>query len=149
MTLRILTAGLLLVTVPAAARAPAMHVSGWAGAGLGSSAAYLSIHNGGRTGDRLLAVSSPAARSVSVHHSSLQGGVMRMRAAGAVPIAAGGQLNMKPGGLHVMVMGLKAPLRPGSRLPLTLRFEKAGNVAVSLPVLAPGAGPAGGAHHGH
>jgi copper(I)-binding protein len=57
---------------------------------------------------------------------------------------------MKPGGLHIMLMGLKAPLRPGSRLPVTLRFEKAGLVRANLPVLSPGAqAPAAESHRGH
>ena len=67
-----------------------------------------------------------------------------------VPVAAGGGIAMKPGGLHIMLMGLKAPLKPGTKLPVTLRFEKAGLVRASLPVLPPGAqGPAAGGHHGH
>jgi copper(I)-binding protein len=139
----------LLLAAPTAAKAPALHTSGWAGAGVSSSAAYVTVHNGGRTADRLLGATSPAAASVSIHESSNVGGVARMRAAGALVLAPGAAIAMKPGGLHIMLMGLKAPLRPGSRLPLTLRFQKAGNVQVSLPVLAPGSiGPADG-HHGH
>lgn len=138
-----------LLAAPALAKAPAVHVEGWARAGSSSSAAYLSIHNGQRAADRLLGVSSPAARTVSVHNTTMQGGVMRMRSAGAVPIAADGRIAMKPGGMHVMLMGLKAPLRPGTKLPLTLRFERAGNVLVSLPVLPPGATPPKDAHDGH
>lgn len=149
MRLHHLAAAAALVAAPAAAKAPAVHVDGWARAGATSSAAYLSIHNGQRSADRLLSVASPVARSVSVHNSRMEGGVMRMRAAGPLPVAAGGRIAMKPGGLHVMLMGLKAPLRPGSRLPLTLRFERAGNVQVSLPVLPPGSSGPGHAHHGH
>jgi periplasmic copper chaperone A len=134
---------------PAAASAPVIHVGGHAQAGLRNSAAYLDIHNGGAVADRLLSVSSPAAASVSVHRTSNAGGVSRMRAAGALALAPGQRLVMKPGGLHVMLTGLKAPLRTGSRLPLSLRFAKAGAVRVSLPVVAPGAAPAGGMHHGH
>ncbi len=142
-------AAALALAVPAAAKAPALHVSGWARAGVGSSAAYVSVHNGGAA-DRLIGASSPAAASVSVHDSQNNGGVMRMRAAGAVPVASGGMISMKPGGLHIMLSGLKAPLKPGSKLALTLRFEKAGLVRASLPVLPPGAqSPAAGGHGGH
>ena len=139
------------LAVPAAAQAPSLHVSGWARAGVGSSAAYVSVHNGGRAADRLLGASSPAAASVSIHDSATAGGVMRMRPAGAVALAPGKMIAMKPGGLHVMLSGLKAPLRPGTRLPLTLRFARAGLVRASLPVLPAGAqGPAGAeGHHGH
>jgi copper(I)-binding protein len=138
-----------LLAAPAIAKAPALHVSGWARAGVSSSAAYVSVHNGGAA-DRLLGASSPAASQVSIHDSQNRGGVMRMRVAGVVPVAAGGSLAMKPGGLHIMLMGLKAPLRPGSRLPVTLRFEKAGLVRANLPVLSPGAqAPAAESHRGH
>lgn len=147
-SLSFLAAAIALV-VPAAAQAPALHVSGWARAGVGSSAAYVSVHNGGAA-DRLVGASSPAAREVSIHDSQNQGGVMRMRAAGAVPVSKGGMIAMKPGGLHIMLTGLKAPLKPGAKLPVTLRFEKAGLVRASLPILPPGAqGPDAGAHGGH
>jgi copper(I)-binding protein len=150
MQLRLIAGAALLLTVPASAKAPALHVDGWARAGASSSAAYVSVHNGGRGADRLIGASSPVAANASIHDSRNVGGVMRMRAAGALPVAPGGTITMKPGGLHVMLMGLKAPLKPGSRLPIVLRFEKAGLVRASLPVLAPGAqGPAGEAHHGH
>lgn len=140
----------LALTAPAVAKAPALHVSGWARAGVSSSAAYVSVHNGGAAADRLIGASSPAAASVSIHDSQNQGGVMRMRAAAPVRVAPGASVAMKPGGLHVMLMGLKAPLRPGTRLPIVLRFQKAGIVRASLPVLPPGAqGPAAEAHHGH
>ena len=141
--------GAILVAAPAVARAPALHVGGWARAGVSSSAAYISVHNGGGA-DRLLGASSPVAASVSIHDSQNDGGVMRMRAAGAMPVAAGGSIAMKPGGLHIMLMGLKAPLKPGASLPVMLRFAKAGVVRASLPILPPGAqGPAQGGHHGH
>jgi hypothetical protein len=68
----------------------------------------------------------------------MDGGVMRMRSAGALTLAPNARIAMKPGGMHIMLMGLTAPLRPGTRLPLTLRFERAGNVQVSLPVLPSG-----------
>jgi copper(I)-binding protein len=139
-----------MLAVPAAAETPALHVGGWARAGASSSAAYLTVHNGGQVADRLIGASSPAARQVTIHDSRSVGGIVRMRPAGPLALAPGAQIAMKPGGLHVMLSGLKAPLRPGSRLPLTLRFEKAGLIRASLQVLAPGAqGPAPAAHHGH
>ena len=139
----------LLLAAPAVAKAPAIKAEGWARAGASSSAAYLTIHNGTRQGDRLLGVSSRAARTVSIHNTVMDGGVMRMRSAGALPLAANGRIAMKPGGMHVMLMGLNAPLRAGTRLPLTLRFERGGNVQVSLPVLPPGSSGPGEAHRGH
>lgn len=151
MNLLPLAAAALALATPAAAKAPALHVNGWARAGVGTAAAYVTIHNGG-SADRLLGASSAAAASVAIHDSRNVDGVMRMRGAGALPLRVGATLAMKPGGLHIMLMGLKAPLRPGTTLPLTLRFEKAGAVRASLPVLAPGAqGPAAAEedHHGH
>jgi copper(I)-binding protein len=150
MRLHTIAVAALIAAVPAIAKAPGLHVQGWARAGASSSAAYVSVHNGGRSADRLLGASSTAARTVSIHDSQASGGVMRMRPVSALALPRGGQIAMKPGGVHVMLMGLKAPLRPGTKLPLTLRFERAGNVAVSLPVLPPGStGPKEGAHHGH
>lgn len=149
MKLRYIAAAAALLAAPAAAKSPGLKVEGWARAGTSNSAAYLTVHNGQRAGDRLLGAASPAARTVSIHNSVMDGGVMRMRPAGVLGVRAGGWLEMKPGGLHVMLMGLKAPLRPGTRLPLTLRFERAGNVQVSLPVLPPGSSGPKEAHGGH
>ena len=125
------------LAAPAVAKAPALHVTGWARATVPAqtgSAVYLSIHNGGPGADRLLAISTPGAAKASIHMTSMRGGVMRMRPAGEQTIPAGGTLRMKPGGLHVMLTGLKAPLRAGQRLPLTLRFQRAGLVRTTVPI---------------
>jgi len=138
-------------SIIAASPAPAadVMVSGWARAGIGNAAAYVTVHNHGRSADRLLSVSTPAAAMASVHDSLLVRGVATMRPAGPLVIAPGQSLAMAPGGKHIMLMGLKGPLRPGTRLPLTLRFAGAGTVTVTVPVLPPGAiGPAE-AHRGH
>jgi len=127
----------LALATPTAAKTPSVHVSGWARATVAAqsgSAAYLSIHNAGSSPDRLLSISTPAAASASVHSTTMSGNVMRMRPAGPQVIPAGGTLQMKPGGIHVMLMGLKSPLKVGSRLPLTLRFQRAGVVRTSVPI---------------
>lgn len=126
-----------LATAPAVAKAPVLHVSGWVRptvAGQSGSAGYLDIHNAGPGGDRLLAVSTPGASRVSLHSTSMSGGVMRMRAAGPQLIRQGAQLRMKAGGLHLMLTGLKAPLKAGGRLPMTLKFQRAGLVRASIPI---------------
>ncbi len=126
-----------LLASAAAAQAPALHVSGWARAtvpGQTSSAAYLSIHNAERTPARLIAVSTPAAAKAGIHSTNTAGGVVRMRPAGPVAIGAGQMVAMKSGGLHVMLTGLKAPLRVGGQLPLTLRFQGGGVVRTSVPI---------------
>lgn len=118
-------------------REPRLDVSGYARptvAGQTGSAAYLLIDNQGVGEDRLLSASSQAVRSISLHESRIEGGVARMRGAEPPIIPARGSLTMAPSGLHLMLMGLKAPLRAGERLPLTLRFERSGVLQTTLPI---------------
>lgn len=110
-----------------------------------SGAAYVSVMNHGATPDRLLAVRSDSARSVEVHKTEMADGVMKMQAAGALELPANGMLEMKPGGYHIMLMGLSSPLKQGATLELTLVFEKAGEVKVPVPV---GGVAEGGHDHG-
>ena len=101
---------------------------------------YLTIANNGSTADRLLAASSPAAGRVEVHEMAMDGGVMKMRAlAGGLPIEPGKTAALKPGGNHLMLIDLKAPLKAGDKVPVTLTFEKAGKIDVTLDVLGIGA----------
>ena len=99
-----------------------------------SGAAYVSVVNQGTEADRLLSISTPAARSAELHTTVMAGDVMKMIASGEIEVAAGGMLEMKPGGLHVMLMGLIAPLKQGETIEMTLRFEKAGEIKVMVPV---------------
>lgn len=109
-----------------------------------SGAGYLTLRNTGDAADRLLAAESPAARTVELHTMTMEEGVMRMRPAAPPAIAAGGELRLAPGGLHLMLMDLAEPLAVGATVPLTLRFERAGAVAASLSVQPIGArGPEG------
>lgn len=103
--------------------------------------AYLSVQNTGAAADRLLGGSSPAAERVELHTMSLEGDVMRMREVTAMEIPAGGRVALQPGRHHLMLMGLKSPLKAGDAVPLTLRFEKAGEVKVELKIES--ADPAG------
>jgi copper(I)-binding protein len=120
---------------------------GWsraAGQG-GQGAGYLTIANHGAAPDRLLSASSPAARSVELHTHIHEGEVMRMRPVSAIEIPPGQTVTLRPGGLHLMLVGLARPLRQGETVPVTLRFERAGEVPMTLAVLAAGArGPMGG-----
>lgn len=112
-------------------------------------AIYVSIENRGNAEDRLMGASSPAARSTTLHESVEENGVALMRPLRAAAIPVGGVLEMKPGGAHIMLMGLLAPLKEGESVSLTLDFETAGSVAVSVPVLPIGSeGPTAG-HDGH
>jgi copper(I)-binding protein len=105
-----------------------------------STAAYMKIENGGDTPDRLVAVKSDVAGHLMLHESRMEGDVMKMvHLDRGVEIPAHGSAELKPLGLHVMVMGLKAPLKVGETLPLTLVFEKQGEVAVDAKIGKPAA----------
>ncbi len=142
----------LLLVRPAAAhdvRAGDLVISqGWsraAGQG-GQGAGFLRIANRGSAADRLLSASSPVSGKMELHTHVRDGDVMRMREVPAIDIPAGQTVEMRPGGLHLMFMGLTQPLRQGEKIPVTLRFERAGEVRIELDVQAAGArGP--GAHH--
>jgi copper(I)-binding protein len=101
---------------------------------------FLKITNTGATPDRLVSARSPAADIVQVHEMKMDGSVMRMREVEkGLEIPAGGSVTLAPGGYHLMMMGLKGPLKQGSTVPVTLTFEKAGTVDVELAVEAMGA----------
>jgi periplasmic copper chaperone A len=107
---------------------------------------YLTIENRGSTPDRLIGGSADAAAKVQVHEMAMNGGVMTMRRLDSgLVIEPGKTVKLAPGGLHLMLLDLKGPLKEGDRLPVTLEFEKAGKVSVPLDVGGIGAmGPAGG-----
>jgi hypothetical protein len=106
---------------------------------------YLSIKNTGTEPDRLMSASSPAAETVQVHEMKMEGNVMRMRPIeGPLEIKPGETVTLAPGGMHMMMMGLKGPFKQGERVPLTLVFEKAGKIDVEMVVMAMGATPG---HH--
>lgn len=101
--------------------------------------AYLTIVNRGAAADRLVAVASPVAGHVMIHESRVQDGIARMTTEAALRIEPGARVELKPGGLHLMLMDLRQPLRRGESFELTLRFETAGEVVVAVPVAAAGA----------
>jgi hypothetical protein len=113
----------------------------WARASIGdapNTAAYMKIENSGDAPDRLVAVKSDKAQHLMLHESRMEGDVMKMvHLDGGIEIPAHGSAELKPLGLHVMVMGLEAPLKDGETLPLTLVFEKQGDVAIEAKVGQP------------
>lgn len=122
----------------------------WARATAGKAgAAYLEIRNGGGTADKLVAAASPAAGTVELHAHIRDGDVMRMRKVPAIDLAPGEAVKLAPGGLHVMLMGLAAPLNAGDKFPLTLTFEKAGTVTLEVEVQAPAAAAPPAHQHRH
>lgn len=124
----------------------------WARASAGparNSAAFMTIHNSGGA-DRLVAASGDIAARVELHTHMMEGDVMKMRQVEAVDVPAGGMAALQPGGFHVMLIGLHEPLKEGDRFPLTLTFEKAGEVTVEVAVEAIGSmgGQQDGMGHG-
>ncbi|WEX08450.1 copper chaperone PCu(A)C [Chelativorans sp. AA-79] len=112
-----------------------------------SGGAYMTIRNEGREPDRLVAVSSPAAGKVEVHTMEMKDDVMVMRPVErGLEIPAGGTVDLEPGGLHIMFMEVKTPFAEGADVPVTLEFEKAGKVEVTLPVLSAHTGRGEGKH---
>ena len=135
----------------------------WSRPAVETGVAYFTIVNHGSAADRLLDVSSPVAAHVEIHQtvhgasgsgmsgmsgmsgsgmsgSGMSGsgmsGVMTMKRVDAIPVPAGGEVTLKPGSYHVMLIGLKKPLKTGDAVELHLRFERAGKLDVSAPVQA-------------
>ena len=101
---------------------------------------YLTIENQGSAPDRLIGGSADVAGNVQVHEMSMEGGVMKMRPVEkGLSIEPGKTVKLGPGGYHLMMMDLKAPLKQGDKVPVTLEFERAGKVTVSLGVQGAGA----------
>ncbi|MCW5745685.1 MAG: copper chaperone PCu(A)C [Alphaproteobacteria bacterium] len=96
--------------------------------------AFMTIENKGGTPDKLLRARSPVAARTEVHTVIRDGDVMRMREVPAIELAPNSKVELKPGGYHVMLMELKAPLKAGDKFPLTLTFEKAGEITVDIVV---------------
>ena len=119
----------------------------WARAAMregGASAAYLTVETRGEA-DRLVAAASSAAARVELHEHILEDGVAKMReVAAGVPVEPGAPAVLEPGGYHVMLMGLSAPLAEGDAIDLTLTFETSGEITLTVPVRAMAAG-----HGGH
>ncbi|MEP7101629.1 MAG: copper chaperone PCu(A)C [Burkholderiales bacterium] len=113
-------------------------------AGQPTGGGYMSFVNAG-VGDRLVSASADVAKSVELHEMKMEGDVMKMRQVEGIEIGGGKTVELKPGGYHLMFVGLKAPLKEGASFPMKLKFEKAGEVTVEVKIEAPGT--AHGAKH--
>lgn len=102
---------------------------------LKSGAAYVTLTNTGSEPDRLVAVATPVAGHAATHAHAMEGGVAKMRPLASLPLEPGETVTFAPGGLHIMLMPLTAPLKEGETFPLTLTFERAGAMTVEVPVL--------------
>ena len=153
----------LVAAAPAPAQNAGMHghshagpkgvevAHGWARASAGparAGAAYVTVHKGGAAADRLTGAESPVARKAMLHSHAMDGQIMRMRHVEEIDVPAGKEIVFRPGGYHIMLMGLKSPLKEGETFPLTLVFEKAGKKTLEIAVRGIAAmGP--GASHDH
>lgn len=135
--------GVLLAMCAAAASAGAAEPScvtvreGWVRLpppGVSMAAGYGAIHNGCKTAVTVVSADSTAFGDVSLHETTLVDGVSRMRAVARLPIAPGGTVELKPGGLHLMLMEPQAPLKKGTGLPLRLSLEDGRKVDGTLQV---------------
>ena len=120
--------------------------------GQSNGAGYMDIDNDAKTEDRLLSVSSEAAERVELHTVQTENGVSKMRQVeGGIALPADTEVKLSPGGYHVMFIKLKAPFADGATVPATLKFEKAGEVAVQFKVTPASHNPGrshGGMDHG-
>lgn len=140
---------LLLSGLPAMAQQPTIYVrDAWARATSPSQTVgvvFLTVIDAGPA-DRLVSISSPAGDSVELHETSSEGAIMRMRQVDALDLAPGQTVKLKPGGYHLMVVGLKRPLMAGSSFPVTLNFETGRPITAMVTV---GSAGAAGPEMGH
>ena len=103
-----------------------------------NSAAFMVFDNKG-TADKLIGVSGDIAKDIQIHSMITEAGIMKMREIKSLDVPANGKVELKPGGFHVMLIGLKDGLKEGATFPLKLKFEKAGEVTVQVTAEKPGA----------
>lgn len=115
----------------------------------GTGAGFMTIRNTGTLPDRLLSARSAIATAVELHTHIREGDVMRMRPVPAIDLPPGQEVRLLPGGLHLMLIGLASALDQGGSVPVTLVFERAGEVEIRLAVESAGArGPGNAGGHG-
>jgi hypothetical protein len=133
-----LTAPLHAAAGAAAGAGPIAIENAWSRAtapGQAVGVGYMTLVNSGATPDTLLEVSTPMAATVQMHETTMNGGVMRMRElTEGIDLPAKSRVELKPGGVHLMLMQLQAPLEPGTSFPVTLRFRNAGKLAVAFRI---------------
>jgi len=135
-----------MLSAPAAAAGPAVSVrDAWARhapmlegeaakSGTGNGAVYATLVNAGAKADALVSASTDAARAAEVHETYQDAGMVMMRQVEQIVVPAGGKVELKPGGYHVMLFDLKRELRTGQSIPLVLTFRDAGKVSVTATV---------------
>lgn len=145
---------LSLLFAPALAAAQVAVEQAWVRAtppGATVAGGYMVLRNAGSAGDRLVAASSPAAARVELHVHVNDNGVMKMREVPGYDVPAKGMFELKPGGAHLMFMAIKRPFKEGEKVPVKLKFEKAGEVSAEFAVgrLGGSSAPSAGGHKHH
>jgi copper(I)-binding protein len=110
---------------------------------------YMVIRNAGAAADRLLSASSAASAKVELHVHINEAGVMKMREVPGYDVPAKGSFELKPGGAHLMFIDIKRPFKEGEKVPVRLKFEKAGEVSAEFHVGRLGGSAAPAAQHKH
>jgi len=132
----ILLLAICSISLPVGAEESVRVLDAWARASILASrpgAAYVTIESA--SDDRLLGVTTPAADHVMIHAVESDGDISRMKHVAVLEIPAGQRVTLAPGGMHMMLMGLQDKLREGATFPMTLSFEKAGEIIVEVAVL--------------
>lgn len=101
--------------------------------------AYMTITNRGSAPDRLLRIETPAAERAELHTTVMQNGVMQMRPLESVALPPGHTVQFAPGGIHIMLINLSAPLEEGGRFDMRLIFERTGGLDIQVPIVGVGA----------
>ena len=131
----LLTTALLCFSAPAFADVMLENVHAFeTSEGMKNGAVLLTIVNHDKTADKLIGASTPDAAKVEIHQMSETNGVMQMRPIGGVAVPAGETVTLDPNGYHIMLLGLKAPLKAGSAHTITLQFQRAGKVKTTFEV---------------
>lgn len=103
-----------------------------------TGAAYVTLENASGMPDKLVSASAPVADKVELHTHIKDGAIMKMREVESIEVGPHAKVMLKPGGLHIMMIGLKEQLVKGGHFPLTLDFEKGGKVTVDVAIEGPG-----------
>ncbi|PZP55378.1 MAG: hypothetical protein DI586_07030 [Micavibrio aeruginosavorus] len=148
----LLTAALLCLTTPAFADIQVTDVRAFeTSEGMKNGAVLLTLKNTGKEDDKIISASTLAADQTEIHEMLETDGVMKMREVGAITIKAGEEVAFKPDGYHIMLLGLKEPLKAGNARPLTLKFLRASEIKTTVEVISRSTKKETGhsAHHGH
>ncbi|AUZ04813.1 MULTISPECIES: copper chaperone PCu(A)C [Vitreoscilla] len=130
-------AAAVLVAISASAQAQVVADAAWSrmtAATAPTGVVFMQLHNTGKEADALVSATTPVAKKVELHNHIHDNGVMRMRQVAQIEVAAEGHVTLQPGGLHVMLMGLKQPLKLQQTFPLVLKYASGRSQTVTVTV---------------